>query len=65
MGTLIGGRLMVGFNNKNIRKSGGEEKMSKSRLITIGLAVTAVAVMYRIPAAKELLTGDEKFLGIF
>lgn len=39
--------------------------MSKTRLMTIAATVAVIAVMYRIPAAKNALTGDEKFLGIF
>ena len=39
--------------------------MSKNRMITIGLAVLAVAAMYRVEVTRNLLTGDQKFLGIF
>lgn len=39
--------------------------MSKSRLMTVGLTLAAIAVINRVPQAKEVLTGDTKFLGIF
>jgi hypothetical protein len=39
--------------------------MSKSRLITIGATLVTLAVIYRVPQAKDMLTGDDKFLGIF
>ena len=38
---------------------------SKTRLVTVGMAVAVVAIMYRIPQAKTALTGETKFLGIF
>ena len=39
--------------------------MSKSRMITIGLTLLTLAAVYRVPQAKEVLTGETKFLGIF
>lgn len=39
--------------------------MNKSRLITVAIAVGVVAAMYRVDTTRELLTGDQKFLGIF
>ncbi len=37
----------------------------KSRLMTVALTLAALAVVYRIEPAKDVLTGDNKFLGIF
>ncbi len=39
--------------------------MTKSRLMTVGLTLATLAVIYRVDSAKEVLTGDTKFLGIF
>ncbi len=39
--------------------------MNKSRLITVGLTLAALAVVFRVEPAKAALTGEEKFLGIF
>lgn len=38
---------------------------SKSRLVTVGLTVLAIAVLMRVDMTKDLITGEEKFLGIF
>ena len=39
--------------------------LTKSRLITVGMAVLAVAALYRTDQGQEFLTGETKFLGIF
>lgn len=39
--------------------------LSTNRLTTVALTIAAIAVIYRVPAAKDALMGDEKFLGIF
>jgi hypothetical protein len=33
--------------------------------MTIAATVAVLAVIYRVDAAKNLLTGEDKFLGIF
>jgi len=38
---------------------------TKSRLITVGITLLAIAAVNRVPQAKEALSGDSKFLGIF
>lgn len=38
---------------------------SKSRLITVAMAVGAIALLNRVPKAKDAISGDTKFLGIF
>jgi len=38
---------------------------SQNRLMTVALAVLAVAAITRIPQAKDLLLNESKFLGIF
>jgi len=38
---------------------------SQNRLMTVALAVVVIAGITRIPAAKDLLLNDSKFLGIF
>lgn len=39
--------------------------LSTNRLMTVALTLAVVAIAYRVPAAKDVLTGDTKFLGIF
>ena len=39
--------------------------MSKSRLITVATTIAVLAVLYRVQPAKEMITGETKFLGIF
>ena len=39
--------------------------LSTNRLTTVALTMVALAIVYRVPAAKDALIGDEKFLGIF
>ena len=39
--------------------------LSTNRLTTVALTMVALAIAYRVPAVKNALTGDEKFLGIF
>ena len=36
-----------------------------SRLITVGLMLAVLAVIYRNDDAKDVLTGNDKFLGLF
>jgi hypothetical protein len=38
---------------------------TKSRLITVGLTLVVLAIANRYEPAKEAITGDSKFLGIF
>lgn len=39
--------------------------LSTNRLMTVALTVAVLMVMYRVEPAKEALTGDSKFLGLF
>lgn len=39
--------------------------MTKSRMMTVGATLLVLAVAMRIPQAKEVITGETKFLGIF
>lgn len=39
--------------------------LSNSRLITIAMTIAVLAVIYRVEPAKEFVTGDSKFLGLF
>ena len=38
---------------------------STNRLMTVALTVATIAVLTRIPQAKEVLLNESKFLGIF
>ena len=35
----------------------------KARLMTVGLTLVALAIIYRVEPAKDLLTGDRGFFG--
>lgn len=39
--------------------------MNKKTLMTVAVTVATLAAIYRVEPARELLTGDTKFLGIF
>ena len=39
--------------------------MNKTMLKTAGFTILALALLNRVAAAKEAISGDEKFLGIF
>lgn len=39
--------------------------LSQNRLMTVALTIAALAAIYRIGPARDALTGDSKFLGIF
>ncbi len=39
--------------------------MNKTRLMTIATTLVVLAVIYRVDAAKNVLTGEDQFLGIF
>lgn len=39
--------------------------LNKSRLVTVALTIAAIAVLMRVDTARDLITGDDKFLGIF
>lgn len=38
---------------------------TKNRVVTVGLTLAALALIYRNDMARDALTGNEKFLGIF
>lgn len=38
---------------------------SKTQLMTVGLAVLAIAVISRVEPAREIVFNERKFLGIF
>jgi len=38
---------------------------SKTTLKTVAATLIALAIVYRVDPAKDLLTGDKKFLGMF
>jgi hypothetical protein len=38
---------------------------TKTQMMTVAFALVAVAIINRVPQAREVLTGDTKFLGIF
>lgn len=39
--------------------------LTKNRLVTAAVTIGVLALLMRVEPAKEFITGDSKFLGIF